>query len=264
MSSTLKIIENTILKAGKILSRDFGEIENLQVSKKGPGNFVTSSDLKVERILIEEFQKTLPQHSIMSEERGYIAGTSDKYTFIIDPIDGTSNFMRGIPYFCISVGLQEKLANGKKQIVAAGIYAPALNELYLAEKGEGATVNGRRLVVSNRDNFEDASFACYISKFNPQRRAQDLDSLNKFITNIRILGSAAMELAFVSAGKLDGMWHCNLKPWDIAAGVLLVTEARGIVTEIDGNSNFLETGSILASNSAVNDKLRKVIAPCYK
>lgn len=263
MSGTLNIIEKTLLKAGKVLIRDYGEIENLQVSRKGPSNFVTSADLKVEKILIEEFQRAFPKYTILSEEKGHISG-DDKFTFIIDPIDGTTNFIHGIPYFCISVGLQEKLANGKKQMVAAGIYAPALNELYLAEKGEGATVNGRRLQVSARDNMEESSFASYISKYNPQRRQQDINSLTKFITNIRILGSAAMELAFVSAGKLDGMWHANLKPWDIAAGTLLVTEARGNVSEINGGDNFIESGSIIASNSNLFEKLRNEIAPCYK
>jgi myo-inositol-1(or 4)-monophosphatase len=257
-------MEDIILKAGKVLSRDFGEIENLQVSKKGPGNFVTSSDLRVEKILIDEFQKAFPSYAIMSEERGYLNGDSDKFTFIIDPIDGTTNFMHSIPYFCISVGLQEKLANGKKQIVAAGIYAPALNELYLAEKGSGATVNRRRLTVSGRDNFEESSFATYIAKFNPERRKQDLESISKFVTNVRILGSAAMELAFVAAGKLDGMWHANLKPWDIAAGTLLVTEARGQISEINGGDNYMETGSIIAANANLFEKLRNTVAPCYK
>lgn len=263
MSGQLHIIEKTLIKAGKILSRDFGEVENLQVSRKGPSNFVTSADLKVEKILIEEFQKAFPSYAIMSEERGFINGNSN-FTFIIDPIDGTTNFMHSIPYFCISVGLQEKLANGKTQMVAAGIYAPVLNELYLAEKGSGATVNGRKLLVSARDNIEESSFACYISKYNEIRRKQDLESLSKFITNIRILGSAAMELAFVAAGKLDGMWHCNLKPWDIAAGTLLVTEARGNVSEINGGINFIESGSIIASNSNLFEKLRGLVAPCYK
>ncbi len=264
MANHLKIIEDTLIKAGKILARDYGEVENLQVSRKGPGNFVTSSDLKIEKMLIDDFQRIFPSYSIMSEERGYISGTSDKFTFIIDPIDGTTNFMHGIPYFCISVGLQEKLANGKKQIVAAGIYAPALNELYLAEKGSGATVNRRRLTVSARDNFEESSFATYIAKYNLDRRKQDIESLSKFTTNVRILGSAAMELAFVAAGKLDGMWHCNLKPWDIAAGTLLVTEARGQISEIDGGDNFLESGSIIAANEHLFEKLRDIVAPCYK
>ncbi len=263
MSGTLNIIEKTLLKAGKILLRDYGEVENLQVSRKGPSNFVTSADLKVEKILINEFQTIYPSYSIMSEERGFIQG-DDKFTFIIDPIDGTTNFIHGIPYFCISVGLQEKLPNGKKQMVAAGIYAPVLDELYLAERGEGATVNGRRLKVSARDNIEESSFASYISKYNPERRKQDINSLTKFTTNIRILGSAAMELAFVSAGKLDGMWHANLKPWDIAAGTLLVTEARGRVSEIDGGDNFIESGSIIAGNENLFEKLRELVAPCYK
>ncbi len=264
MGAQLNIIEKTLIKAGKVLARDFGEVENLQVSRKGPSNFVTSADLKVEQILIEEFQRAFPSYQIMSEERGFVSGTSDKYTFIIDPIDGTTNFMHGIPYFCISVGLQEKLANGKTQMVAAGIYAPVLNELYLAEKGNGATVNGRRLRVSERDNLEESSFACYVSKYNEQRRKQDVQSLTKFTTNIRILGSAAMELAFVSAGKLDGMWHANLKPWDIAAGTLLVQEARGMVSELDGGDNFVESGSIIAANANMFEKLRDAIAPCYK
>ncbi len=264
MSAHLSVIEKTIIKAGKVLSRDFGEIENLQVSKKGPGNFVTAADLKVEKILIEEFQRAFPAYAILSEEKGFIGDKDAKYTFIIDPIDGTTNFMHSLPYFCISVGLQEKLANGKKQMVAAGIYAPVLNELYLAEKGQGATMNGRRIQVSARESMEEASFAVYVSKYNKPVREKDLTSISKMVTNLRILGSAAMELAFVAAGKLDGMWHCNLKSWDIAAGTLLVTEARGIVTEINGGDNFIESGSVLAGNPNIYEKLRTLISPCYE
>jgi myo-inositol-1(or 4)-monophosphatase len=162
------------------------------------------------------------------------------------------------------VGLQEKLSTGKKQMVAAGIYAPVLNELYLAEKGSGATLNRRRLNVSGRSNFEECSFAAYIAKYNSERRKQDIASLSGFITNVRILGSAAMELAFVAAGKLDGMWHHNLKPWDIAAGTLLVTEARGQISEIGGGDNYIESGSIIAANSNLFEKLRAQVSPCYE
>jgi myo-inositol-1(or 4)-monophosphatase len=262
MSNHLKIIENAVLKAGKILARDFGEVENLQVSKKGPGNFVTSADLKVERILIEELQASFPDYSILSEEAGYIKGTDERYTFIIDPIDGTSNFMHALPFFCISVGLQEKVGN-KEKMIAGVVYAPALNELFTAEEGQGALMNDRRLLVSGRTGFEESLFAGYISRTDEKQRDKDMKAMEVIKAHTRMYGAAALELCYVAAGKLDGMWHCNLKPWDIAAGSIIVREARGIVSEIGGGSDYIKSGSLIASNKDLYDKLNDKLVKCY-
>ena len=261
--SHLKAIEKAVIKAGKILARDFGEVENLQVSQKGPGNFVTSSDLKVERILIDQFQEMFPKYTIISEERGLIEGEDDKYTIIIDPIDGTTNFMHALPFFCISVALREKLDDGTYKIVCGVTYAPALNELFMAEEGSGAYLNDQRIEVSARNDYDDCLFAGYVAKYNGEQRKSDLQAFVKLRAQTRIIGSAALEMAYVAAGKLDGMWHCNLKLWDIAAGSLLVKESRGMISEINGGDKYLDSGNIVVANSNVFEKLRERLVQCY-
>jgi len=263
MAKYLKIMETACLKAGRYLKRDYGELENLQVSKKSPGNFVTSADLKAEKIVIETLQESYPNIPILSEESGKIEGNDTKLSFILDPIDRTTNFMHALPFFCVSLAMQEHKPNGETEIVAACIYAPILDELYLAEKDEGATCNGKRITVSGRDKIEGSCFAAYLAKYDLEQRESDLQALSCTKIHTRIYGSAALELAFVAAGKLEGMWHWRLRPWDIAAGILLVKEARGIVTEIDGGGNMMNTGSILATNSELYDKISGKIAKCY-
>jgi myo-inositol-1(or 4)-monophosphatase len=257
MSSYAKILETAALKAGRYLARDFGEIENLQVSKKGPGNFVTSADLKSEKILIEELQKAKPDFGFLTEETGEIKGKDSKFRFIIDPIDGTTNFMHGLPHFCISLALEQIISPTKSEIIAGCIYAPILDELYSAEKGQGAYVNNRRLSVSSRKNLEDCMVVGTISSRDESVKQFDLKNFDTLKTHHRFFGSAALDLAYVAAGKFDALWHKNLKPWDIAAGILLVREARGMVTELDGGSQMLENGNILATNSEVHDSLLK-------
>lgn len=261
--SHLKGMEDAILKAGRYLARDYGEVENLQVSRKGAQGFVTSADLKAEKIVVEELQRSFPDYSIVSEEAGIIKGSNSQYTFILDPIDGTTNFMHGLPFFCTSLALQENLPDSGKKIVAAAIYSPILDEMYLAEKNEGSRINGKRLKVSGRNKLEEAVFSAYLAKFDLDQRSLDLEALNCAKIHTRIYGSAALELCFIAAGKLEGMWHWKLKPWDIAAGSLIVQEAGGIVTEIDGGLNFLNSGCIIAANSELHEKLRKKIESCY-
>ena len=255
------VIEKACMKAGKIMKRDYNEVENLQISKKGPGNFVTSCDLKVEKILIEEIQEKFPKYTIISEEAGTIKGEDDKITFIIDPIDGTTNFMHGIPFFAISIGVLKKTAKGN-ELIAGVVYNPIFDEFYHAEKGCGAFCNNRRLFTSGREDYDQAVFATYIARNNDQYRKRDINIISSLKIHSRIIGSAAMELAFVAAGKLDGMWHYNLKPWDIAAGIVMVREAKGIVTEIDGGANSLKTGNIIATNPNIYENLRKKLVQC--
>lgn len=263
LESHLKVMETAILKAGRYLNRDYGEIENLQVSKKGAGSFVTSADLKAEKIVIEELRRSYPDYTIISEEAGTIQGENEKYTFILDPIDGTTNFMHGLPLFCVSLALAELQPNGKKEIVEAAIYAPVLDEMYLAKKNEGTRMNGKRLKVSKRDRLEESAFSAYLAKYDMEQRACDLKALGGTTLHTRMIGTAALELCLVAAGKLEGMWHWGLKPWDIAAGVLMVKEAGGMVSELNGGSDYLNSGSIIAANSEIFEKLRKKIGPCY-
>jgi len=262
-SSLIRIVEAAVHKAGRALSRDFGEVENLQVSRKGPGDFVSSADHRAEKILVEELSKSRPDYGFLVEEKGEIPGKDPDNRWIIDPLDGTSNFLHGVPHFCVSVGLEQRTPNGKKEIVLGAVYAPVLQEFYWAEKGQGAFVNDRRLGVSARNRLEECLVGAYIRR-DPEAAARDLKMLQMMPCSRRILGSAALELAYVAAGKLDGFWHHNLKPWDMAAGMLLVREARGMVTEVDGGSRVLESGNILASNEPIHDQLLKQLAKFRK
>ena len=225
-------------KASKILIRDFGEIENLQVSLKGPGDFVTASDKKVEEIIISELQKARPNYSILSEEVGNIKN-DDSFKWIIDPIDGTANFLHGIPHFAISIGLE---SDG--EIICGMIYDPIKDEIFAAEKGNGSYLNNQRIRVSSRSKLKD----CIIFTGGPKTESQDRDLAlkeynsfsSKVLIPIRKLGSAALDMAYVAAGRSDGFWQRNLNYWDIAAGIILVRESGGFVTDFYGKDKYLD------------------------
>ena len=244
-------------KASKILIRDFGEIENLQVSLKGPGDFVTASDKKVEKVLIEELQKARPNYSILSEEIGKI-DNDESFKWIIDPIDGTANFLHGIPHFAISIGLEHE-----QEIVCGIIYDPIKDEMFIAEKGKGAYLNNQRMRVSSRSKLED----CIIFTGGPKREAKNKDLALKEYNNfsskvlipIRKLGSASLDMAYVAAGRCDGFWQRNLNYWDIAAGIILVKEAGGFVTDFQGNNKYLENQTILVTNAKIGEEMIKVL-----
>ncbi len=263
-SAHIEIMEDTAYKAGRALSRDFGEIENLQVSRKGAGDFVTSADKKSEKIIIRELQKAKPDYSILSEECGFIKGRSHEYCWIIDPIDGTNNFMHSMPFFCISIALEKKISPMKKEIVAGLVYAPVLNECFYASKNEGAFLGNRRITVSSRSKLETCMLSAHLSHREEKSTDEDVAAMLSVGTNSRIMGAAALELAYVAAGKFDGTWHRNLKQWDIAAGILLVQEAKGIVTDIWGGSKMMETGSIIATNGNIDSLITNKISKCYK
>ena len=258
-SANINVMIKACRKAAKILIRDFGEIENLQVSLKGPGNFVTASDIKVEKILVEELQKARPTYSILSEEIGLIKN-DEECKWIIDPIDGTSNFLHGIPHFAISVGLEVK-----NEIVCGIIYDPIKDEMFAAEKGNGSYLNNQRLRVSSRSKLKD----CLIITGGPSFRSNDKDrqlSLNEYykfsskvITPIRKMGSASLDMAYVAAGRCDGFWQRNLNYWDIAAGIVLVKEAGGFVTDFKGNNEYIENKTILVTNSKINEEMIDVL-----
>lgn len=262
-SPLLKAMEDAVLKAGRALSRDFGEVENLQVSKKGPQDFVTSADLRADKILREELEKFRPDYGFLTEESGEIPGKDDKHRWIIDPLDGTTNFIHSIPYFCISVALEATQPNGKKEIVAGIIHAPILQETYYAEKGQGGFINNRRLLVSGRTNIEDALISVYHGKEDGNAVAS-MDVVRALGCKSRSMGAAALDIAYVAAGKLDGFWHSKLKSWDVAAGILLVQEAKGIITDIEGGSDMLTSGTILATNQSFHDTIRQKLVRHYK
>jgi myo-inositol-1(or 4)-monophosphatase len=244
-------------KASKTLIRDFGEVENLQVSLKGPGDFVTNCDKKVEKILIDELLKARPSYSILSEEIGEI-NNDDSFKWIIDPIDGTSNFLHGIPHFAISVGLEHN-----KEIICGIIYDPIKDEMFTAEKGNGSYLNNQRMRVSSRSKLED----CMIFTGGPKREAKNrelaLKEYYKFsiklLSPIRKLGSASLDMAYVAAGRCDGFWQRNLNYWDIAAGIILIKEAGGFVTDFNGNDTYIENKTILATNSSINKEMIEVL-----
>jgi myo-inositol-1(or 4)-monophosphatase len=225
-------------KASKILIRDFGEIEKLQVSKKGPSDFVTNSDLKAEKIIIEELKKARPKYSIISEENGVENNKDENNTWIIDPIDGTINFLHGIPHFAISIAL--KLND---EIVSGLIFDPIKNEMFFAEKNNGAFFNNQRVRVSKKNELNNCLFATG-GKLN-----QELD------LSYRKSGSAALDMAYVAAGRYDGYFQHDLNLWDIAAGIVLVKEAGGVINKIDLSVN--KNIKIIASSADINSKLHE-------
>ncbi|MDC3249673.1 inositol monophosphatase [Candidatus Pelagibacter sp.] len=244
ISANLNIIIKATEKTSKALIRDFGEIEKLQVSVKGPSDFVSNADTKAEKIIIEELKKARPNYSIISEEDGSETNKDTQNIWIIDPIDGTTNFLHGIPHFAISIALKSK-----NEIVCGVIYDPIKDEMFYAEKNNGAYFNNHRIKVSKRKNFDDCIFAM---------GGNDDEKLkNKAISNksIRKSGSAALDMAYVAAGRYDGYFQKNLKLWDIAAGIIIVKEAGGQTNEIDLNKN--ENIKIIASSSSINEKLVK-------
>jgi len=248
----INIFEKAAKKAGKILIRDFGEIENLQIQSKSLGDFVTNTDLKVEEVLINTLKYYYPLASFITEERGRIEGQEE--TIVIDPIDGTSNFIHGIPLVAIVIG---KVVN--KEITDGIIYNPVLNEFYWSSKGKGSWCNNKRLRVSKRQKLID----CLIGTGIPHgdrsynNYLEQIDSVSKNCAGLRRMGAASIDLAYVAAGKLDGFWEKNLNLWDMSAGVLLIREAGGKVTEPNGNDWTINSKDILASNLFIHSKLQE-------
>ena len=250
LPATINIFEKAARKAGRILSRDFGEIENLQIQSKSVGDFVTSADLKVEQSILETLKYYYPDANYLTEESGHIKG--DGETIIIDPIDGTSNFIHGIPHVAIVIA---KMVNN--EITDGVVYNPILNEFYWASLGKGSWCNNKRLRVSKRHELTN----CLVGTGIPfsdrvyDKFYTELDNLAKKTAGIRRLGSAALDLAYVSSGKIDGFWERDLNLWDICSGVLLVKEAGGRISEPNGNKWTTNSRDITVSNSLIHDKL---------
>ena len=262
-SPHLNVMCNAAFKAARGLTRDFGEVENLQISRKGPGDFVSIADKKSEEILYKELKKARPSYGFIMEEGGEIKG-EDEHTWIIDPLDGTTNFLHGLPHFSISIGL----CKGKEPI-AGVIYDPIKDELFYAEKGGGAFLNDRRLRVSGRSQLSESLIATGVPSIaHPMDIHEKFQKaclkVNPFVAGIRRLGSAALDMAYVAAGRYEGYWEEGVKSWDIAAGIVLIREAGGYVCDLQGKDNFLEEGTILATNQLVNQALKDCLLPVYQ
>jgi len=258
ISANMNVMVKACRKAAKVIIRDFGEIENLQVSLKGPGDYVTASDKKVEKILIEELQKARPNYSILSEEIGEI-NNDDSFKWIIDPIDGTSNFLHGIPHFGISIGLEHN-----KEIICGIVYDPIKDEMFTAEKGNGAYINNQRMRVSARSKLKDCIIFSGGPRFKSENKDLAFEEYKKFSSRVNIairkLGSASLDMAYVAAGRCDGFWQRDLNYWDIAAGIILVKEAGGFVIDFRGNDDYVENKTILVSNSKINKEMLEVLS----
>jgi myo-inositol-1(or 4)-monophosphatase len=253
LSPALNVMIAAARKAGRALIRDFGELENLQISKKGPADFVTTADSRTERVLIEELSRTRPGYGFLVEEGGAIEGKDKTHRFIIDPIDGTSNFMHGIPQFAISIALERE-----GHLVSALVFNPVTDEMYVAEKGHGAYLNDRRLRVAGRKALSDilvASGAPFLGKEGREEFLKELEAVIAATAGVRRFGSASLDLAWMASGRFDAFWERQLQPWDIAAGILLVREAGGVVTDLDGRDCMLDCGHILAANDALHKQL---------
>lgn len=246
-------------KAGRSLARDFGEVEKLQVSVKGPADFVSAADKRSEKILFEELSRARPGYSFLMEESGSIEGSDQSHRWIIDPLDGTTNFLHGNPNFCIAMALERE-----GRLAAALIYNPIFNELFTAERGAGAFLNDTRIRVAGRRHMNEALISVRLPSLARVKSAKrvfgELAALAPQVAGLRQSGSAALELAFVAAGRLDGVYAANLSAWDLAAGVLLIREAGGIVTDFDGKDTMLETGEIIAGNGEIQAHLRTALS----
>jgi myo-inositol-1(or 4)-monophosphatase len=259
----MTVMDRAARKAAPRLRRDFNEVQHLQVSRKGPADFVSLADSRAEQTIFEELSKARPDWGFLMEERGEIAGDPNKPRFIVDPLDGTTNFLHGIPHFAISIAVEEPLASGKREITSALVYQPLTDESFWAEKGRGAWVQEQRLRVSARRDLSEALIATGI----PFLGHGDFVQWNRIfgavapeVAGIRRLGAAALDLAWVAAGRFDGFWESDLQPWDVAAGLLLIKEAGGFVTDFRGGDRMFERREFLAANDALQSRLHKLIA----
>jgi myo-inositol-1(or 4)-monophosphatase len=252
-SALINVMVKAAFRAGRSLKRDLGEIENLQVSVKGPRNFVTAADHRAEAIVQEELAKARPDYGFLGEEGGARLGADKTHRWIVDPLDGTTNFLHGIPHFAVSIALER---NGT--IVAALTYNPANDELFIAERGKGAFLNDRRIRVASRQRLAEAIVACGLPHYGRGDLAlarREIAAAQQHFAGLRRFGAATLDLAWVAAGRFDAFWERDLSPWDVAAGMLLVREAGGFVSDIDGGDKLLATGNIAAGNETMHREL---------
>ena len=257
-SALLNVMVDAARKAGRSLTRDFGEVENLQVSHKGPADFVSAADRKAEQILRDELLRVRPTWGFLGEETGSTEGTDPDHRWIVDPLDGTTNFLHGIPIFAISIAVERR-----DQLIAGVVYNPVMDELYVAERGGGAFMNDRRLRVAARHDLKECVIGTgipFVGHGDHPRFQRQMGAVMGEVAGIRRCGAASIDLAWVASGRLDGFWEQPLKPWDMAAGIVLIREAGGFVSDLDGRDRMFTTGGILAGNENVHRRLSKLVA----
>src|SRR5437763_10934763 len=262
-SGLITVMQRAARKAAPRLRRDFGEVEQLQVSRKGPADFVSMADKRAEQTIVEELRNARPDWGMLLEEGGEIAGNPDKPRWIVDPLDGTTNFLHGVPHFSISIAVEEKKAGGGTEITQGLVYQPLTDESFWAEKGRGAWLQDARLRVSaRRDLFESliGTGIPHCGRGDAARWASIYAVVGPQVSGVRRFGSAALDLAWVAAGRMDGFWEDDLALWDTAAGVLLIREAGGFVTDYRGGDASFKRGEYLAASSVIHSKLQKLVA----
>ena len=262
-SGLITVITRAARKAAPRLRRDFGEVEQLQVSKKGPGDFVSMADKRAEQTIVEELRNARPDWGLLLEEGGEIAGDPNKPRWIVDPLDGTTNFLHGIPHFAISIAVEERKPDGKGEISHALVYQPLTDESYWAEKGRGAWLQDRRLRVSARRHLDEALIGTgipHLGRGDSASWTKIYNAVSPEVAGIRRFGSAALDLAFVAAGRFDCFWEDDLDIWDTAAGLLLIKEAGGFVTDYRGSDRSFERREYLAANGELHSRMHKLVA----
>lgn len=262
-SGLITVMQRAVHKAAPRLRRDFGEVEQLQVSRKGPADFVSMADKRAEATIVEELRNARPDWGMLLEEGGAVEGNPDKPRWVVDPLDGTTNFLHGIPHFSTSIGVMEKRPDGREEVTHGIVYQPLTDESFWAEKGRGAWLNDRRLRVSARRDLADTVIGTgmpHCGRGDPEKWAQIYTAVAPNVAGVRRYASAALDLAWVAAGRLDGFWEDELDLWDTSAGVLLVKEAGGFVTDYRGGDRSFERGEYIAAASSIHSKLQKLVA----
>jgi myo-inositol-1(or 4)-monophosphatase len=262
LSPALNVVVAAVQKAGRRLLRDFGEVEQLQVSVKGPGDFVSQADLRAEETLRQELARARPGFGFLMEESGAAGGEDWEWRWVVDPLDGTTNFLHGIPHWAISVGIEKRVAEDRTELMAGVVYSPAQDELFWAEKGAGAFMNDRRLRVSARRVLTEAVFATGIPFAGVVRKAEFsaiLASIMPQVAGVRRFGSAALDLCWTAAGRYDGYWELGIKPWDMAAGLVILKEAGGFATDPHGGEPY-PSGDVVVGNPTMQPRLRTLVA----
>lgn len=257
-SALINVMVAAAEKAGRGLVRGFGEIENLQVSKKGPADFVSEADRRAEETIYRELSKARPNYGFLMEERGAIAGEDTSNRWIVDPLDGTLNFLHGLPHFAVSIALERD-----SKIFAGVIYEPVSDQMFWAEQGKGAYLNGRRLRVSGRHDLSESVFATgipFMGRDGHEEFRHELAQVMAVSAGVRRFGAAALDLAYVAAGRYEGYWERGVSAWDIAAGIVIVREAGGFISDFKGRDKALETGEIIAANGELHTRFRKLLA----
>jgi len=261
-SGLITVMTRAARKAAPRLRRDFGEVEQLQVSRKGPADFVSLADKRAEQTIVEELGNARPGWGMLLEEGGEVEGNPDKPRWIVDPLDGTTNFLHGVPHFSISIAVEERRPDGRREITQGLIYQPLTDESFWAEKGRGAWLHDARLRVSSRRDLSECLIGTGIPHCGrgvPENWAKIYGAVAPHVSGIRRFGSAALDFAWVAAGRMDGFWEDELDPWDGAAGVLLVREAGGFVTDYRGADRALERGEYVVGSAAIHSKLQKLV-----